>query len=46
MDRSQAVGSMEMEVTVIYEIDHSTAFGPCSARGISPSSLLVLGQRK
>ena len=22
----------------IYEIDHCTSFGPCSARGITPSS--------
>ena len=28
-------------VGIIYEIDHCTAFGPCSARGITPSSLLV-----
>ena len=30
----------------VYEIDHCIAFGLCSARGITPSSLLVCkGQR-
>ena len=29
----------------IYEIDHCTAFGPCSTRGITPSSLLVCGEQ-
>ena len=30
---------------MLYEIDHCTAFGPCSARGITPSSLLVCGEQ-
>ena len=29
----------------LYEIDHCTAFGPCSTRGITPSSLLVSGEQ-
>ena len=30
----------------IDEIDHCTAFGPCSTRGITPSSLFVCGEQK
>ena len=29
----------------LYEIDDCTAFGPCSTRGITPSSLLVCGEQ-
>ena len=29
----------------VYEIDHCTAFGPCSARGITPSNLLLCGEQ-
>ena len=29
----------------LYEVDHCTAFGPCSTRGITPSSLLVCGEQ-
>ena len=29
----------------VYEIDHCTAFRPCSARNITPSSLLVCGEQ-
>ena len=33
-------------VIMLYdEIDHCTAFGPCSTRGITPSSLLVCGEQ-
>ena len=30
----------------LYEVDHCTAFGPCSACGITPSSFLVCGEQK
>ena len=34
-----------MRPVIIYEIDHCTAFGPCSTRGITPSSVLVCGEQ-
>lgn len=36
----------ERGLLTIYEIGHCTAFGPCNAHGITPSSLLVFGEQK
>ena len=40
-----AYGTFVMHIA-IYEKAHCTAFGPCSTRGITPSSLLICGEQK
>ena len=41
----RVIQAIPAEIT-IYEIDHCTASGPCTAPGRTPSSLLVCGEQK
>ena len=43
--RAEARRLDNMKSNHLYEIDHCTAFGPCSTRGITPTILLVCVER-